>query len=78
MDGVKLEAEGEEARERPGAVLGEMGCGSGETEGTRGGRHGNGKEEASMTCTRWIKVKSTRSKRDKPRFEPTAAQIEED
>ena len=47
-DGVKLGAEGEEARERPGAVLGEMGCRGGETKGTRGGRHGNGKEEASM------------------------------
>ena len=49
-DGVKLGAEGEEARERPGAALGEMGCGGRETKGTRGCRHGNGKgkEEASM------------------------------
>jgi hypothetical protein len=50
MDGVKLGAEGEEARGRPGAALGEMGCGGGETKGARGGRDGNGKrkEEASM------------------------------
>lgn len=47
---MKLRAEGEEARGRPGAVLGEMGCGGGETKGAKGGRHGKGKgkEEASM------------------------------
>ena len=47
---MKLGAEAEEAGGWPGAALGEIGCGGGETKGARGGRHGNmkRKEEASM------------------------------